>query len=105
MGNNNSLAHRYGKKGLMILAGIWVFIFLAAAGEAIHTRISVPTHHQARADLLVAEIRVAQTLNQLREVEVWGECLTEYNLYLSAEYRPLGSIEFPDAPARCSDPR
>ena len=105
MGNNNSLAHRYGKKGLIILAGIWVFIFLAAAGEAIHTRISVPAHHQTLVDLRVAEIRVVETLNQLGRVEAWGQCLTEYTGYLSAEYRPLGPIEFPNVLAKCSDPR
>ena len=105
MGNNNSLAHRYGKKGLIILAGIWVFIFLAAAGEAIHTHISVPAHHRTLVNLMVAENSLAQINDELGRVEAWGQCLAEYTGYLSGEYRPLGPIEFPDAPAKCSDPR
>jgi hypothetical protein len=105
MGNNNSLAHRYGKKGLIILAGIWVFIFLAAAGETIYTYISVPAHHRTRANLHVAQQSLIQTRKQLGQVEAWGQCLTEYTGYLSAKYQPLGPIEYPNVLAKCSDPR
>ena len=105
MGNNNSLAHRYRRKGLIALAGIWAFISLAAAGEAIHTRMSVPAHHRTLVDLLAAEHTTAQMRVQLGRVEAWGECLAEYTLYLSAEYRRRGSIEYPNAPAKCNDPR
>ena len=112
MENNNRLAHRYWKKGLIILAGIWVVIFLVAAGEAIHTRISVPAHHQTRTDLLETKRSLAQTHDQLDRVEVWAECLVrekerlaEYTWYLLAEYRRPGTTESQDALARCSDPR
>ena len=105
MGNNNRLANRYWRKGLIILAGIWVFIFVAAAGEAIHTRISVPAHHRTLADLLAAYQTMAEMRDQLGRVEAWAECLAVHTGYLSAEYRLLGPIESPDAPAKCSDPR
>jgi len=101
MGNNNSLAHRYGKKGLIILAGIWAFIFLAAAGEAIHTRISVPAHHRARADLLVVEESLIQTRYQIAQIEVWALCLKNAKV----TNPQLGPIDFLDGPALCSDPR
>ena len=112
MGNNNRLANRYWKKGLIILAGIWVFIFLAAAGEAIHTRISVPAHHRTMIDLVVAEQSLVQAHDQLGEIETWAECLVrekerlaEYTWYLLAEYRRPGTTASQDAPATCSDPR
>jgi hypothetical protein len=101
VGNNNSLAHRCWRKGLIALAVIWAFIFLAAAGEAIHTRISVPSHHRTQADLLVVEGSLAQTRTQLDQVEAWALCLK--NAKVSIPRR--GTIDFLDGPALCSDPR
>ena len=101
MGNNNRLAHRYWRKGLIILAGIWVFIFLAAAGEAIHTRISVPAHHRTRVDLLAAEGSLVQTRYQIAQIEAWALCLKNAKV----TGLQLGSIDFLDGPALCSDPR
>ena len=101
MGNNNSLAHRYGKKGLIILAGIWAFILLAAAGEAIHTRISVPAHHRTLVDLMESNRRLDGASLQLKEMTAWAVCLEAAQVTLP----PRGPIDFLDAPASCSDPR
>ena len=101
MGNNNSLAHRYRKKGLIILAGIWMLIFLAAAGEAIHTRISVPAHHRTRSDLLASQISLAQAYNRLDLVTEWALCLQDEK----PTTRRLGTIDFLDELSTCSDPR
>lgn len=94
MGNNNRLAHRYWRKGLITLAGIWVFIFLAAAGEAIHTRISVPAHHLTLVSLF-------ETNHRLNQVTAWALCLQGAQV----TGPQLGTIESQDAPAKCSDPR
>jgi hypothetical protein len=115
MGNNNRLANRYWKKGLIILIGIWMFILLAAAGEAIHTRLTVPAHHRARVDLFATNLSLVETnLNlvetnlsldrvslQLYRVTTWALCLQ------AAQIRgpQLGSIDYLDVPAMCSDPR
>ena len=101
MGNNNSLAHRHWRKGLIALAVIWAFIFLAAAGEAIHTRISVPAHHRTRVDLSVVQGNLNQTRYQLTQVETWALCLK--NAKVASPRR--GTIDFLDGPALCSDPR
>ena len=101
MGNNHSLAHRYRRKGLIALAGIWAFIFLAAAGEAIHTRISVPAHHQARDDLWSAQVSLAQAYSQLGLVTEWALCLQDEK---PTTPRP-GTIDFLDELSTCSDPR
>ena len=101
MGDNNRLAHRYWKKGLIILIGIWMFIFLAAAGEAIHTRLTVPAHHRTRVDLLEANQSLAAMTLQRDRVTAWALCLQ------AAQIRgpQLGPIDFLDAPAKCNDPR
>ena len=101
MGNNNSLAHRYGKKGLIILAGIWAFIFLAAAGEAIHTRISVPAHHRTQVNLSEANQSLIGVSLQLKEMTAWAVCLEGAQVTLP----PRGPIDFLDAPAKCNAPR
>jgi hypothetical protein len=101
MGNNNRLAHRYWKKGLIILAGIWAFIFIAAAGEAIHTRISVPAHHRARVDLIEINRSLAGASLQLDRVTAWALCLQAAQV----TGPQLGPIDSLDAPAKCSDPR
>jgi hypothetical protein len=101
VGNNNRLAHRYWRKGLMILAGIWVFIFLAAAGEAIHTRISVPAHNRTLVDLLETKQSLAGASLQLNRVTAWALCLQAAKV----TGPQLGPIDFLDGPALCSDPR
>jgi hypothetical protein len=106
------LANRYWTRGLIIFAGLWAFILLAAAGEAIYTRISVPVHHRTLVDLLVVERSLVQTQKQLGQVEAWAECLVQATerlaedaAYLSTEYRRPKTTTSPDAPARCNDPR
>jgi len=108
MGNNNRLANRYWKKGLIILAGIWMFILLAAAGEAIHTRISVPAHHRARVGLFETNQRLVETNQsldgvslQLYRVTTWALCLQAAQVTAPR----LGPIDFLNVPAKCNDPR
>jgi hypothetical protein len=101
VGNNNSLAHRYRKKGLMILAGIWAFVFLAAAGEAIHTRISVPAHHQTRVNLHETKQSLAGASLQLNRVTAWALCLKDAQVATPRQ----GTTYYLDVPSLCSDPR
>jgi hypothetical protein len=101
MGNNNRLAHRYGKKGLIILAGIWVLLFLAAAGETMYTRISVPAHHRTRANLYETKQSLMGVSLQLDRMTAWALCLQ----VAQVTGPQLGPIDFLDVPAKCSDPR
>lgn len=101
MGNNDSLAHRYGKKGLIVIVSIWVLVFLAAVGETLYTRISVPAHHRTRANLYETNQSLIGVSLQLDHMTAWALCLQ------AAQVTPLrqGPIDFPDVPALCSDPR
>ena len=108
MGNNNRLAHRYWKKGLIILAGIWAFILIAAAGESIHRYVSVPAHQRtlvdlqrARWDLTHAHLQLDQVVAQRDMITVWAECLEDA---IVTAPRPR-TIDFLDVRAKCNDPR
>jgi hypothetical protein len=108
MGVNNRVANRYRRNGLISLAALLVFALLVASVEAIHSRISVPAHHQRMVELLETQKDLQQARQEigaintkLDQVTIWALCLQDAKVTAP----PPKTKDFQDERARCNDPR
>ena len=108
MGVNNRVANRYRRDGLILLAALFAFALLVATVEAVHSRISVPAHHQRMVELLETQTGLQQARQEigaintrLDQVTIWALCLQNAKVIAP----PPGTIDSQDERARCNDPR